>query len=797
MIPTRWKKVLADLWEYKSRTVWVIASIFIGVFAVGIIAVGYVVLPRGMRATYIGAEPANIEIACSAFDEAMIESVARLEGVGAVDGQRAFTVQARPLGAQAWQDLEIVALAHFADRGLKRLTPAAGVFLPDEAELTLLVETLDDLGLSIGQSLEVELQDGAQRMMPVVGTVNDYTLGLASAFNLNRAYISGDHLAYLHEDETYDTLYLTVSEGGDDSDAIQAVAVRVRDHLERAGMTVYSVQTSLRSEHPYGSYIQAVIGILAFLGVLTVLLSASLIANTMNALMAQQIRHIGVMKLIGARRSQIIAMYLALVLILGLISLLAAIPSAAVAGYGIAAMVANVLNGALIESTWIPIIPSVVILQTLVALLGPVAAALVPVLRGSRITVQTALSGNLRRGAPSQGWIERLIMRARGKDGVRLLAFRNTFRNQKRLLITLLTFALGGAIFIAVFNVQGSLDQQIERVVGYSSADVYLDLRRAYPISEITERLMSISGVAQVEAWKTASGKITMADGAEVAVILLAPPDGTQQVTPVTSQGRWVMEQDDYALVVNDAFWYSFPDLQPGDRLSMEIRGKSYDWHVVGIYNYSGIDRKMAYTNYATLSSILHDTTHATSFRIVTEAHDSAFQNAMVQSIDALLGRQGYSISSVTARNDIVEEPVEKLNIVTQVLMVLAILIGLVGSIGLSSTLRLNVMERTSEIGILRAIGAHNRIITRLVIIEGLIIGMVSYLLGVVLSFPITRLLGDVVNLAIFHARGEFVLTGMGFSLWLLVVFVLSILASVTPARNAKQLTIREVLAYE
>jgi putative ABC transport system permease protein len=441
--------------------------------------------------------------------------------------------------------------------------------------------------------------------------------------------------------------------------------------------------------------------------------------------------------------------------------------------------------------------PSVVILQTLVALLVPVAAALVPVLRGSSITVQTALSGNLRRSAATQGWLEGLIMQARGRNGVRLLAFRNTFRNKRRLLITLLTLALGGAIFIAVFNVQGSLDQQIERVVGFASADVYLDMDREYPISEIVERLEAIPGVAEVEAWKTAMGKIALADGAEVAVYLFAPPDETRQVTPVTSQGRWVMERDAFALVVNDAFRYTFPNLQPGDSLRMEVRGKTYDWHVVGIYHYSGIDRKMAYTNFDTLSSVLHDTTHAVSFRIVTEKHDGAFQAAMAQSIDAQLGQQGYSIGSVTARYDILEEPVEKLNIVTQVLMILAILTGMVGSIGLSGTLGLNVMERTSEIGILRAVGAHNRIITRLVIMEGLIIGLISYLLGVLFSFPITRLLSNVVNMALFHDRGQFVVTGMGFSLWLVIVLMLSILASVIPARNAKQLTIREVLAYE
>ncbi len=137
------------------------------------------------------------------------------------------------------------------------------------------------------------------------------------------------------------------------------------------------------------------------------------------------------------------------------------------------------------------------------------------------------------------------------------------------------------------------------------------------------------------------------------------------------------------------------------------------------------------------------------------------------------------------------------MNVIIYVLLFLSVLTGIVGGIGLSGTLSLNVLERTAEIGILRAIGAYNKIITRLVMFESLFIGLTSYLIGIIISFPISYVLTNLVNLAIFGASSAFVITPKGFILWFFILLVLSLVASYFPAKNAASLTIREVLAYE
>jgi putative ABC transport system permease protein len=127
----------------------------------------------------------------------------------------------------------------------------------------------------------------------------------------------------------------------------------------------------------------------------------------------------------------------------------------------------------------------------------------------------------------------------------------------------------------------------------------------------------------------------------------------------------------------------------------------------------------------------------------------------------------------------------------------MALLTATVGSMGLAGTMGMNVLERTREIGIMRSIGAVDSEIMRTVIVEGMVIGGISWLLGAILSFPFTYMLANIVSVAIFNSPIAVHFTWLGFAVWLAVVLVLSALASVLPARSAASLTIREVLAYE
>jgi putative ABC transport system permease protein len=207
----------------------------------------------------------------------------------------------------------------------------------------------------------------------------------------------------------------------------------------------------------------------------------------------------------------------------------------------------------------------------------------------------------------------------------------------------------------------------------------------------------------------------------------------------------------------------------------------------------------MAYTNAEYLSQLVGMPGQAVLFRLVASRPDLTItqQEALGVKVQNLLESRGIQIAQVEAGLSVSQTAADGFTILTYFLLFMAILAAVVGSIGLAGTMSINVMERTREIGIMRAIGSSNGILMIMVIIEGYLIGLISWALGSLLAFPISNLMSNSISLALFGASTSITYTPTGFIIWFVVVSLLSVGASVLPARKAANLTIREVLAYE
>ena len=74
----RWLKVFFDIWENRSRTILVVASIAVGVFAVGMIVSAYVILQNDMEEGYSAANPANIDFVTDNFDDDFVQTIKKI-----------------------------------------------------------------------------------------------------------------------------------------------------------------------------------------------------------------------------------------------------------------------------------------------------------------------------------------------------------------------------------------------------------------------------------------------------------------------------------------------------------------------------------------------------------------------------------------------------------------------------------------------------------------------------------------------------------------------------------------------
>ena len=221
-------------------------------------------------------------------------------------------------------------------------------------------------------------------------------------------------------------------------------------------------------------------------------------------------------------------------------------------------------------------------------------------------------------------------------------------------------------------------------------------------------------------------------------------------------------------------------------------------WTVVGVFRFiSMLGDTLAYADADFVADLLDLPSQAFSFKVITEEHTLESQKEISEYLNKYLVDRGFMVSSVEAGLVTREDTSKAINILVIFLLIMALLTAFVGSIGLTGTMGMNVLERTREIGVMRAIGAVDFEIMKSVVIEGLIIGMITWILAIGLSFPISAVLLKIISQAMMGSSMDLSFTTQGVFIWLAVVIVLSFIASILPARNAARLTIREVLAYE
>ena len=793
---SRWKKVWADFWGNKTRTILTIITITVGTFAVGFTNNMGLYMAESMDSDFLSSSPSEAIVYASPMNDDNVKLARAVPGVSAVEGRSTFSGQLiGPAGKKI--TIQFTAVKSPYDLTVNTLKPAMGqASIPPLGSKEVLIDSsAASLGYKPGDMLVIEVSNGQRRELRLGGYLHAATgipYGLAQAIE---SYVTPDTIEWLGGSRDYNQLAVSVADRPTDQNHVTQVAQAVADRMERSGATVNYVYVYQPGHHFAYSISQGMFLILGILGWMTVLLSAFLIINTITALMAQQTRQIGIMKATGAGTVQIFVMYTVLILAFGIAALLLSIPlankAAQVIGDGMAA--------------WLNFFPatyrgysSTLIQQVIVALVVPLLAALWPLYNSVRVTVREAISdygigGNAK--PKDQGINKGLLLIPRP---IRL-SLRNTFRRKLRLALTLFTLVLAGAIFISVYNLWASFDKVIHDIEGYFLADINISFSRGYRFDKVAAMAETVPGVAGAEGWLEYPGTlITDKDATGRQILFVAPPSTSTLIDPVLTSGRWLTTGDENAIVIGNHLLNIFPNLKIGDWLTIKIDGKETKWKIIGTYTITGnTDVPLLYVNYEYISRLIDRPGQVYSLRVITTSHDALTQKRVNDSLMALFEQRGIQISSTQLSADFIKNQTSQTDIFVYFMLMMAVLIAIVGGLGLMGTMSINVLERTREIGVLRAIGASNWDIQAIVIVEGMLIGLISWVVSILLSFPITVALTTGVGLAILTSPMPPVYGLTGILAWLIGILVIGTLASALPAHRASSLTVRDTLAYE
>ncbi len=804
-IKPRWRKVWRDLWLNKNRTIVVVLSIAVGVFAVGTIASSQIILSRDLRAAYLATNPAHAWImTMESFDEDVVKAVEGMRDVKEAEAREQVTLRVKT-GPDDWRLLWLVAVPDFDDIKIDKFYPETGAWPPPEHELLIERSALGLLNNpDVGDILTVKTPDGKERQMRIAGLAHDLNAQMYTFDGAISGYVTTDTMEWLGQPpQEYRELRILVEGDESDREYIQQVTNKARDKVEGAGPTVWFTFVPQPGKHIFlDPFIQAISVMMGALAIMSLLLSGFLVINTIAALITQQTRQIGMMKAIGARTPQVMSLYLVTVAIFGLLALLISVPLGVVGARVFSRFIAGFLNFD-VNNFRLP--PEVLLAQVAVGLLVPLAAALYPIIIGVRVTVREAISEyGLGKGRFGSSWLDRLLLKIQNSAILRrrlsrplLISLRNTFRRKTRLTLTLITLILGGAIFITVFTLRVTMLTTLDSWLDYFRYDVAVQFDRDYRIERIERESTKVPGVKEAETWAFYNTRRERPDGSHSDnLILFAPPADTTMINPTVIDGRWLLPEDENAVVINSIVLRSEPDLKVGDEIILKIEGRETLWQIVGLFT-GGFPTPTLFANYDYYARVAHNVNQGQWMFATTEHHDLASQTAAVRNLEDHFERIGMGVAATAKVQEEMAEVGAIFEVIVVLLLIMAFLLAVIGGLGLMGTMSINVLERTREIGVMRAIGASNKSVRRIFIVEGMIIGVISWLIGTVVAIPISKGLSNLIGAQFLNAPLNYTFSLTGVLIWLVLVIVLAAVASFLPAWNASRITVQEVLAYE
>jgi putative ABC transport system permease protein len=760
----------------------------------------YTVLIREITRNYRETTPASATIEMDDVSAELAAEVRGLPGVTMTERRRA--VDARVRDGADWRPLRLFVVENFEHLQLNTFTPQNGAWPPPTGTLLLERTAVRLMGSKTGDTIMVRSPNGEPLNVNISGMVHDTGLAPSEQERTIYAYATEETLRALGESGGFDELRVLLAPEFMERTAIAMKCHEVVTWLQARGHVVHGIRIPPPRRHPHQGPMEAVLRSFIGFGAMALLLSSVLMATTMNALLAKQVRQIAIMKAIGASRRQLAMIYGALALAIGVVAVILAVPVGLAVARPFATQISNLINFS-IATHAVP--HDVLLFQVTVGILLPVLAAAWPICRAVNLPVRVGLadhgarttSANERAGSVSARWFVAMPRWT--------LAWRNSLRRRLRFVLTLTLLGTSGAILMSAFNLRTAWLEMIGRVYTERSYDVSFKLRSPEIIGTLVDALREVPVIKRTEAWQSSPvafhvpGEVPVVsvypDGGHGAFTLYGVPPDTKMIAFPLTSGRWLKTGDTKSVVLNHAAQAARRDLSVGDRVSLVVDGNADEWTVVGFVEEVG-SAAAAYVPLAEFPGRGTGPAKSNLLRISTTSRSPAAKAETIRQVEHALEKHGVRVTLSLPLAELQTAMGQHIAVLLSTLLAAALVMGIVAALGLSAILSMSVIERTREFGVLRAVGATPSDVSWLVIAEALAMGLIGLLFAVPLSVGISLLLGRIVGMTAFQIPLPLNFSVGGLIVCLVGLFVLIAAAAGIPARSAARLTVRTALDY-
>jgi len=780
MASPRWLKVARDASRHKGRTLLAVLALATGLTGTGALLDTWSLVRRATAETYLASLPVSATLRVDRLDDATLAEIRASPRVAAAHVRR--VASASLVAGTGETPALLFAPETFDADDMARLSLASGRW-PRDGEVAIEGSSLELSRAAMGERIRVRAGMGEAAPLEVVGVAHDVSVAPGWMDHVVYGFVTAGTLQRLGTGAQ--EIQFRVRDAAPTRDGVRAVADDVRGIVERHGARVLAVNVPVPNQHVHAAQMDSLLFTQGGFAVLALVACALLVVNLMAALLAGQSREIAVMKSLGASPRQLLGMYLAFAAALGLAASAIALPLAAAIARPYATLKGQMLNFP-VDGFAIP--AWAFALQAIAGILLPIAATAFTVRRACRASV----AQSLRDGAAGG---DRLVTSRLAIPGVGrplMLSLNNAFRRRGRLALTLATLAAGGAVFVAAHNLRASVVESVDAMFSGFRQDFLLRLAQPRPAAQLEAIVRATGGIALAEAWTAASANAPRGGvpGDNFTVLGLPVPSGL--MSPRLAAGRRLAPGDERALVATRALAANDARFEPGAEVTLEINGAEAGWKVVGLIE--GLGQPIAYAPREALGRARGDPGAALVVAAVSPADRGNALGIVLRTREALEA-EGLRVATSALAAEVRRALEDHLLLVVQFLGALGWVMLAVGGMGLASTLGLAVLERTREIGVMRAIGAPHRSIVGMLQAESLVIGLIAWAIALAASIPASLALGEAFGAVMFPIPMHLAPDLAGSLQWLAAVVGISVAACAGPSLRALRIPAARALA--
>ncbi|MEM8862054.1 MAG: ABC transporter permease [Chloroflexota bacterium] len=788
-----------ELKEDKEQTATILTALAITVFIVGIIFRLQATLNHSLDRSLVEAQLATHVLETTDFSVLeIVEELELITGVGAAEAYVDRRITRMKLGDELWRPLVLFGRADFDEIAFSTLQFDPALIGPLEDGMILLERSAKDLTkAAAGDEIKVDAIE-YQTAATIAGFAYSPS-DLPGRFSRRvYGYATPTTIENLTRKSGYNRIFLQVSDNVD----IKQIEKNIDAVMQTYGVW-YDIKLVPQSS-PLEQYLDPVFYLLPVLNFLALILALFLINTTMSGIISRKRGEIGRLKAIGFPTTAILKIYLGKALMLGLLAFCGAwvvqwLVFPFLSNLLQQELNVNIVNG---RSNWLTLV-----VMLLVSLFVPLLAAFAPTWRTVQLPAQTALSHGT--ANPSNFNLSR-FRAAKFLTTLPanwLYPLRNLLRQKRRSILMFLPLTVSGACFISILNVGDSLVFGTNQATDYWQEEIRLEFSQPLGAATVRNELLAIPGVDSVEGrflkqgtQRLSNGELTTAD--KLAVVGL-PPD-TPFIRPTLVSGRWLTTGDTNHIVINTDYLRSEPDLAVGDDITLNFHGDvEIDFQIVGIVTgqilgSSGeIRESVGYVPDRYFAEQFDALGQATHFHLGTEKTGQEAVTAVAIELEDRLKQYKVSPDQLDIISELRIAIVNSFQTAVRITAGMAVLFGLVGTIGMISLVRLNIFERRLEFGILKSMGMDSFNIRRIIIGEVFLIGFFSWVVAVPIAWAVSNQLTQTLGSFFINAPLPQLHPPPNYLAWLGIIFVLSAATTWFATRQIKNAEAADLLMHQ